>query len=276
MQPLVSVIIPTYNSERLVEFCLRSILNQTYQNIEIIIVDANSTDNTTSILNNYDIKIINSRKRSRTYQRNHGSNIAIGEFLFFVDSDEIVHNKLIENCVDLIMPFNSDALFIPFIDTGFTYFGKAKSLGSFINLKYRTEVKLPNSTIRFCKKNIYEEINGQDEDLLIGEDVIFDIKCLKKGYKINRSKYPIYHYGVENLKSIFLKKYYYGKTRKRYINRAKLYGVSIRRVNIDATFFYLKNLFKIKYYSGKYILGFLIVKFLERLALLITYNHDAL
>jgi len=87
----ISVIIPTHNRETTIERALQSVLNQTFQAHEIIVVDDASTDETSEILSRYDsqIKIIrNERNRGVSYSRNAGIQIADGDWMAFLDSDD--------------------------------------------------------------------------------------------------------------------------------------------------------------------------------------------
>lgn len=93
--PLVSVVLPTYNRADLLPAAIESILNQTYQNFELIIVDDGSTDNTTELLNAYRqkdkrVKIIRSfENRGISYARNQGNITARGKYIAVMDSDDI-------------------------------------------------------------------------------------------------------------------------------------------------------------------------------------------
>lgn len=99
--PLISVIIPIYNSEKYLKKCLDSIINQTLKDIEIICVNDGSTDNSLKILQKYKekddrIQIFNIKNHGAAYARNLGIKNAIGEFIGFCDSDDYVDNKYFE------------------------------------------------------------------------------------------------------------------------------------------------------------------------------------
>jgi len=265
-QPLVSVIIPTWNSSRTLNLCLQSIINQTYKEIEILMVDGGSSDCTLEIARKYKINIIILKRRGRSVQRNVGALSVRGRFQLHVDSDEVLHPRLIEECVKEALNKKLDAMFIPTIDTGQTYFGKSRCLGNIINLFLRKDIWIPNSQLRFYTKEVFNIVKGYDQDILIGEDVLFGLKCLKFRFRVGRCKYPILHYGVEGLRNIFLKKYYYGKTFRRYRERTK--EISPSRDYINTGLFYFVHLFDFKNY-GRYIPGFLVVKLMEILGLLL-------
>lgn len=91
MKPLVSVIIPTYNRADLVVEAVRSVLSQTYERIEIIVVDDGSTDSTGEMLSEYEdkIKYIYQERSERSKARNEGVRRAEGDYIAFLDSDDI-------------------------------------------------------------------------------------------------------------------------------------------------------------------------------------------
>lgn len=266
--PLVSVIIPTWNSSRTLSLCLQSIENQTYEQIEILVVDGGSNDNTVAIAQEHGVKVLKSNMRGPSLQRNVGALQAKGELLLHIDSDEVLQPKLIEECVNKVSNEKFQALFIPTIDTGLTYIGKSRCLGNIINLALIEDIRIPNSALRFCVKDVFGTVGGYDEDMLVGEDVIFGLKCLESGLRIGRCKYPLLHYGTEGLKSIFLKKYAYGKTFKRFEDRTKKFNLTPGREYAKVGVFYLRHLFRFKNYS-KYIPGFFLVKLVEVLGLMV-------
>ena len=105
---LVSVVIPVYNSEQYITECIDSALTQTYQNIEIIIVDDGSTDNTVNIISEYNnelIKLFHQKNTGSGAARNHGIEQASGTWIAFLDADDIwLPDKLqkqLEHCSDL-------------------------------------------------------------------------------------------------------------------------------------------------------------------------------
>ena len=95
MEKLISVIVPVYNVEEYVEKCVLSIINQTYKNLEIILVDDGSTDNSGKIcdeiaIKDNRIKVIHKKNGGLSDARNVGIDIAKGDYLGFVDSDDYI------------------------------------------------------------------------------------------------------------------------------------------------------------------------------------------
>lgn len=125
MKPLVSVIIPTFNSGGTLEKCLRSISNQTYKNIEIIIVDKFSNDGTKEIAKKYTKKIFE-KCPERSTQRNYGAHKSRGKYLLFIDSDMELTKRVIEECVKKQEDTKSSAIIIPEKTVSNNFFRRSK------------------------------------------------------------------------------------------------------------------------------------------------------
>lgn len=117
--PKVSIIIPAYNTEKYIGRCLLSMVRQTLKEIEIIIINDGSTDNTSAVIEKFSqldsrIKVINQENKKQGAARNRGMEIAIGEFIGFVDSDDWVdldyfeklYNAATKNAVDVALATN--------------------------------------------------------------------------------------------------------------------------------------------------------------------------
>lgn len=105
-QTLISVIIPVYNGERYIHECVDSVLNQTYQNIECILVDGQSPDRCSEICDQYAlrdnrVKVIHKTNNGLSDDRNAGIKIARGEYLTFVDSDDYISKDMIKALYDV-------------------------------------------------------------------------------------------------------------------------------------------------------------------------------
>ncbi len=111
--PLVSVIIPVYNVEKYIHRCIESVLSQTYKNIEIILIDDGSMDNSAYICDKYAlgddrIRVFHIKNNGQGNARNIGIDMAFGEYVVFVDSDDYVHKSYVENMVILAEETNCD------------------------------------------------------------------------------------------------------------------------------------------------------------------------
>ena len=109
----ISIIIPAYNTEKYIKKCLDSIINQTYENKEIIIIDDASTDNTLLEIEKYHdndcIKIIkNKENKGQAYSRNKAIKIASGDYIGFIDSDDYVEEEYYEKLINSLNDEESD------------------------------------------------------------------------------------------------------------------------------------------------------------------------
>ena len=127
--PAVSVIIPMFNAEKYVAECLDSLLNQTFQNFEVIVVDDCSTDNSVAIVKSYVekfagcLKIYHMEKNSGSAPapRNKGSIISRGEYVFFMDVDDLITPTALEELYTLAKNFDADVVYCEryFMSEGF-------------------------------------------------------------------------------------------------------------------------------------------------------------
>lgn len=112
-EPLVSIIIPVYNVSCYLSQCLESVIHQTYQNIEIIIIEDGSTDNSKDICNQYAhidkrIRVISTENKGLASARNLGVSIAKGTFLSFIDSDDWIERHTIHKLVITAIQMDAD------------------------------------------------------------------------------------------------------------------------------------------------------------------------
>lgn len=110
---LISLIIPIYNVELYIDDCINTLIKQTYQNLEIILVDDGSTDNCPSICDYYEkkdkrIKVIHKKNGGLSDARNSGLKIAKGEYVVFIDSDDFVNIDFVKNLYYACIQNNAD------------------------------------------------------------------------------------------------------------------------------------------------------------------------
>lgn len=113
LEDKISVIVPIYNVERYLKYCLDSILMQTYKNLEIILVDDGSTDGCSKICDEYAlldkrIKVIHKQNGGLADARNTGLKYATGEYIGFIDSDDYIYPTFYEELYKLILKYNTD------------------------------------------------------------------------------------------------------------------------------------------------------------------------
>ena len=185
--PLISVIIPTYNRASKISDCIHSVMNQTYDNIEIIIVDDCSTDNTEEIVKQIKDKRVRYFKLERNmracFARNFGADHACGEYIAFQDSDDVWHEEKLLEEYNALIDKNVDFVFCGMnkIDVN------GKKVGFFPECKihksidfYKQELKLnvvSTQTI-LLKKDILQHIRF-DESIKIGISLLMFLKNLK-------------------------------------------------------------------------------------------------
>lgn len=214
MNPLVSVVVTTKNEEKHIAACLDSIKNQSYKNIEIIVVDNNSEDKTKEIALRFTPHVFN-HGPERSAQRNYGIiHKAKGDYVMFVDADMTLSPHVVADCVERIKVDSSIVgLYISEIITGDSFWSKVR----------RFERSFYDGTVidcvRFIRRDKFVEVGGFDENLTGPEDWDLDKKLRKIG-KTALIKTPIYHNEAEfNLKKYLSKKNYYAKSFNSYISK---------------------------------------------------------
>ncbi len=184
----VSVIIPTLNEEKHIENLLKSLKNQTYKQIEIIVADGNSEDKTREIAKKYTNKVVVEKIRNAAAERQAGAKIATGEVLLFVDADskvDINWVKELVNCFEDKNIVSAGGRIGPLEkDTFIEITSKFWSLAVYISLLLRVPLIVgSNMAIR---KDIFDKIGGFDLNKISGEDTTLIKDASKYGkYKYN-------------------------------------------------------------------------------------------
>ncbi len=205
-KPLVSVIVPTKNSSQTLGACLESIKNQTYKNIELIVVDNFSTDDTQKIAKTY-TNLVYSEGPERSAQVNFGVTKATGEYVYKIDSDFVLDPKVVEECVeeiqkgfDAIVVHNSPDVRVSWI----------ARIRKFEVDMYKYDIT--HSSARFVKKEVYEKIGGFNSAITAGEDYDFQNKLNRGGFKTGFIEAEALHLGEPTHFWMHMHKYYlYGK-----------------------------------------------------------------
>lgn len=203
---LVSVIIPAYKTEKYIERCLKSVLDQTYTNLEVIVIDDGSPDNLYKIVEKYArldsrIKLIRQENRGAAASRNHGLRKSRGDYIIFVDSDDYLEPNAIELLVNKISTENADVV-MPDRYTKVGLDGKKSEELLFTNYKkYKTvEDFVVNIIIGqgrawrvssvLYDANIIRNYNIKFPEGHIAEDVVFNLEFLSNANKISFLEYP--------------------------------------------------------------------------------------
>lgn len=207
--PLISIIIPVYNVERFLENCLKSVLAQTYQNIEIILVNDGSLDNSGKICEEFQrkyscIKYIDKNNEGVSNARRTGFLNSSGEWIVFVDSDDEIPSDAIEKLVRELC-FDSDLdiviggyLYIPY--SKFQLYYKRMSVdGDGLNLLYlKRKVHTGPVAKLFRKEIISESAFDIPPEIKMGEDFIMNVRIARRARKVQIIPDSVYNYYVRS------------------------------------------------------------------------------
>lgn len=209
---LITVIIPIYNAEEYLERCLKSVINQTYSNIEIILIDDGSQDNCPNICDKYAkiderIKVIHKKNSGVSAARNDGLKIAKGEYVTFIDSDDYVDKKYIEILYKDCLKNNAEVSIIgtnAISETGKTTgdysIEKKKIYNSEGSIKQLLLGKYYKSAVwgKMYKLDLFKDIRF-NVNTKIGEDLEILCKILSECKTINvNTKERLYYYIIRD------------------------------------------------------------------------------
>ena len=230
MKELISVIINVYNGEKFIKKCLDSVVNQTYRNLEIIIINDGSTDNTLSICESYKdgrIKIITTENFGLSKSRNIGIDNSHGEYIYFVDSDDCIELDTLQYLYNLCKKYKTKIATCKSLDI-YNY--------KFIEKNYKQRIKiLSNKEMlekillwdnraealwnKLIKKELFNNLRFEDRPI---NDIAFTYKLALTTEKIAYSNQIKYFYFKHNNNKRKQKK-------EDLIRSIDLYNVSIER-----------------------------------------------
>ncbi len=207
MEPIISIIVPVYNVKNFLERCIDSLLNQSYKNIEIILVNDASTDGSGIICNSYNdnhknIKVLHRECNSGSAgsSRNSGLNLASGDYISFIDSDDWIHPEMIKSMLTAIQINNAEIAECDLVRTD-KYFIKPIDDKSYkkIIVENRTtalmriiNIQRFSVCVRIYAHSLIEEIRFPEN--VISEDVYFTLSVFNKISKLVRIEVPFYYY----------------------------------------------------------------------------------
>ena len=252
-RPLVSIIIPTKNSDKTLEKCLESIRNQTYKSIEVIIVDGISTDNTVRIAKKYGAKVIQ-KICNKPEARNIGILNSEGNYMLLLDSTMALEDKVVEKGVEKFQKEICDALFIEEEYENDGFWKKCRNLEKEI---YRGNILI--EAPRFFKKGIFQKVlfdeknEGPDEYDFYYSAKKFGLRECRINSKIILLESPF------NLK----KKFRHGKFFFYYKYKHGNEKIASKQINFSYRVKILLKSFKI---SPIHSIGLFLIKFFEYLS----------
>lgn len=212
-EPLISVIVPVYNVEKYLDRCIESIVNQTYKNLEIILVDDGSPDNSLKMCDDWAkkdkrIKVIHKKNSGVSSARNAGMNKSKGEWITFVDADDYIEPTYVEDMLNKANETNSK-----YICCGYNkiYSNNLESINSAGTTKVLNSKEYIISLLnvqngygfvhmKLINKDIINSVRF-NETLTVGEDALFNIELCKKIDKVVIYNKTLYNYRV-NIDSV--------------------------------------------------------------------------
>lgn len=204
--PLVTIGIAAYNHQEYVGYTIESVLNQNYKNIELIIINDGSTDNTDKEISKYidicertfpSFKYINRQNKGFVPTLNEILDVSKGDYIYMLASDDILKPEMVSKCVEFfekkpeveVLIFDIDLIdennsIIKSNESGIIGFGKKFKNLSYINLKRLLEFNYFYGPSIFIKKSVFEKIGKYDENIGF-EDWDFMIRVLMENIKID-------------------------------------------------------------------------------------------
>jgi glycosyltransferase involved in cell wall biosynthesis len=261
----VSIIIPTRNSSDTLPLCLTSIKSQTYRNIEIIVVDNFSEDQTLDIARSF-TNLIFTIPPERSTQVNYGVSKASGKYIYRVDSDVVLDLNVVMEAVNLAESKGYGAILIHNTsDPSISYWAKVRK---FERDMYESDDS--NVAVRFIRKDIFDSLGGFDPELSYGEDYDLHNRIIEK-YPLGKINAKETHLGeYRSLLEIAKKNYYYGKFVQKFLKKNRKRGLSQLNPFRSAYFKHRDKFIKNPYLSIGFIIYQIVRYFSGMLGLLVT------
>lgn len=204
MNPMISLIVPVYNSEKDLRKCLDSIINQTYRNLEIILIDDGSTDGSGAICDEYAAKdsrivCVHQPNSGVSKARNEGIKRVHGDYIHFPDSDDYLEPDTYEYLLGLMQEHQVDAVnfeyFVTYPSHETTHLLSDDRYGLFDTEGTHRIVLCgePFAWNKIFKKELVDGVTFR-EDIFRGEDSLFAHHALDRTEKVWFDKRPLYHY----------------------------------------------------------------------------------
>ncbi len=262
MLPLISIIIPTKNSALTLEDCLVSLKHQSYENIEIIVIDNHSIDATPEIAKKY-ADVYMQKWPERTAQKNAGIELAKGEYIVFIDSDMVLETEVMTECQD-IMGWDAKiwGVCIPERSIWEWFFVQIRAFERSFYIGASVE------SARFFRREDVKKVGGFEEDIIFFEESLLPQKIESQLWldcNVHTTSYISHQEGNIRLSSWLRKKFYYGKSLGTYQKKVQALWNIERGENqmniLERYMIFLKD--KRFYTKPIFALGVLILKTLE-------------
>lgn len=214
MSSKVSIIVPIYNVENYLERCVESLINQTFSNLEIILVNDGSPDKSPLICDEYKekderIKVIHKVNGGLSDARNAGLKVSTGEYIIFVDSDDYIELNLVEEAIKVAEKNNSDVViwgyYADFVDEKEKLISsnKIKALNGSFETSRLKNIPISNETVnllgyawnKLYKSQVIKKNNNYfEKGISLVEDIVFNGQVLKNAEIVSFIELPLNHY----------------------------------------------------------------------------------
>ncbi len=217
--PLVSIVVPMYNSAPYIGRCVDTLQAQTYNNIEIILVNDGSTDDTLLLAQQYEktdprIRVVDQPNGGSSSARNAGLQVGSGEYFLFVDADDFLENNAVEHLVNVSNQSQLDMLMfgikMDYVDEGFSVeksFSEAKIATKPEEIQHLILESCHNGLLYSPCNKLYSASVIRDHKLQFLlkeepiEDILFNCLCMQFVQRIGVMQESFYHYIKENKES---------------------------------------------------------------------------
>lgn len=200
MSSKVSVIIPNFNYGRYVAETLDSVLAQTYLDYEIIFIDDGSTDNSLEVAQSYPVKVLAQPNQGVSAARNNGAAYASGDYLLFLDSDDLLYPDTLAVMVEAL---DAAPASVGYVYGQLQYFGEKNDIfpsGPFdpVRLSHANYIQ----TSVMIRKSVFDAVNGFDRGFDLREDWELFIRCWHHGYSGQFMERPLIRYRKHRPKQV--------------------------------------------------------------------------
>jgi len=204
-KPLVSCLILNWNRLEETDRCIDSVINQTYDNIEVILVDNNSDDGSVEFFkdsNKIDKFLALDKNYGCPGGRNRGIKLCKGEFIFFVDNDGVLHHKAVENAISFLSK-NPKTVVLTGHVVDFINYNEVNSKANLPDLIIQDKVSFQGG-ISIHRTYIYDLVGFYPDDYIYGaEESYLSLRILDKNLQIHKSNHVIlYHKKSSNARDI--------------------------------------------------------------------------
>lgn len=257
---MVSVIIPIYNVKHFIKRGLHNVLQQIYQDFEIILSDDGSTDGSYEECQKWAkqdsrIRVLHQENKGAGAARNHGIEVAKGEFIYFFDIDDEISPRLLDYCIGKMNEFNVDFICFGYDNVETTYRNNTKVTFPETIIHSNNELRdifidefvLKTNGFpwnKFYRKSFLDSHNLRYEDQRIQQDEVFNLKCyhhLSHAYLSPEILYTYYVYEKGNTRSRFIPDRFgiYKSVRKHFIELEDFWNLNDQRLEgyLDERFY---------------------------------------